>query len=148
MSKTVLAIDIGSTKICAIIAEVSDDNSIAITGAGTAKAQGLKKGSITNIELASKSIKSALNDAKRVSGSDVKSAIVGREPQRANLVYSDGGRIKRKEILADPFGYKRSPIARWECLIADEDKRVKYGEPTVVKIKKVEVPKNIIVYPL
>jgi len=66
LSRTVLAIDIGSTKICAIIAEISDDGSIAITGAGTSKAQGLKKGSITNIELASKSIKTALNDAKRV----------------------------------------------------------------------------------
>ena len=66
MSRTVLAIDIGSTKICAIIAEIADDNSIAITGAGISKAQGLKKGSITNIELASKSIKSAVSDAKRI----------------------------------------------------------------------------------
>jgi cell division ATPase FtsA len=55
LSKTILAIDIGSTKICAIIAEVAEDDSVAITGAGVARAQGLKKGSITNIELASKS---------------------------------------------------------------------------------------------
>ncbi len=76
MSKTVLAIDIGSTKICAIIAQISEDDSIQIIGAGTTKAQGLKKGSITNIELASKSIKTAVLDAKRVAGSDIKRAIV------------------------------------------------------------------------
>jgi len=76
LKRTVLAIDIGSTKICAIIAEISDDNSAQIIGAGISKAQGLRKGSITNIELASKSIKNALNDAKRVAGTDLKSAIV------------------------------------------------------------------------
>lgn len=76
MSKTVLAIDIGSTKICAIIAEIKDDDVIDITGTGTVKAQGLKKGSITNIDLASKSIKAAVEDAKRISGIDIKTAVV------------------------------------------------------------------------
>ena len=99
MSKTVLAIDIGSTKICAIIAEVSDDNSIAITGAGTSKAQGLKKGSITNIELASKSIKAALNDAQRVSGSNVKSAIVSISGAYTKSLNSNGiVNIQNKEV--------------------------------------------------
>jgi len=76
LGRTVLAIDIGSTKICAITAQINDDGSISVTGAGITKAQGLKKGSITNIELASKSIKKAVSDAKRVSGSDVKTATV------------------------------------------------------------------------
>lgn len=76
MSKTVLAIDIGSTKICAIIAEIKDDDVIDITGTGTVRAHGLKKGSITNIDLASKSIKAAVEDAKRISGSDIKTAVV------------------------------------------------------------------------
>lgn len=99
MSRTVLAIDIGSTKICAIIAEISDDNSIAITGAGISKAQGLKKGSITNIELASKSIKAALNDAKRVSGSDVKSAIVSISGAYTKSLNSNGiVNIQNKEV--------------------------------------------------
>ena len=56
MSDTVLAIDIGSTKICAIIAEIKDSE-VTIQGHGISKSQGVKKGAITNIELASKSIK-------------------------------------------------------------------------------------------
>ena len=76
MGRAVLAIDIGSTKICAIIANIDPDNNIQIIGAGTAKAQGLKKGTITNIELASKSIKQALSDAKRVAGTELKRATV------------------------------------------------------------------------
>jgi len=99
VSRTVLAIDVGSTKICAIIAEISDDNSIAIIGAGTSKAQGLKKGSITNIELASKSIKSALNDAKRVAGSDIKTAIVSISGAYTKSLNSNGiVNIQNKEV--------------------------------------------------
>ena len=99
MSRTVLAIDIGSTKICAIIAQISDDHSIAITGAGTTKAQGLKKGSITNIELAARSIKTAVEDAKRVSGSDVKSAIVSISGAYTKSLNSNGiVNIQSKEI--------------------------------------------------
>ncbi|MEA3370481.1 MAG: cell division protein FtsA [Campylobacterota bacterium] len=99
MSRTVLAIDIGSTKICAIIAQIGDDNSIAITGAGTTKAQGLKKGSITNIELAARSIKTAVEDAKRVSGSDVNSAIVSISGAYTKSLNSNGiVNIQSKEI--------------------------------------------------
>ncbi len=99
MSKTILAIDIGSTKICAIIAQISDDNSVQITGAGTTKAHGLKKGSITNIELASKSIASAVSDAKRVSGSDIKSAIVSISGAYTKSLNSNGiVNIPNKEI--------------------------------------------------
>ena len=99
MSKTVLAIDIGSTKICAIIAQINEDNSIAIIGAGTTKAQGLKKGSITNIELASKSIKAAVSDAKRVAGSDIKKAVVSISGAYTKSLNSNGiVNIPNKEI--------------------------------------------------
>ena len=99
MGRTVLAIDVGSTKICAIIAQIENDNSISITGAGTTKAQGLKKGSITNIELASRSIKTAVEDAKRVSGSDVKTAIVSISGAYTKSLNSNGiVNIQTKEI--------------------------------------------------
>ncbi len=76
MKKNVLSIDIGSSKICAIIAEVGSEGSIQVIGAGITRSQGIKKGSITNIELASKAIKSALADAKRVAGTEIKRAVV------------------------------------------------------------------------
>ena len=99
MSRTVLAIDIGSTKICAIIAEIDNNNTISITGAGTTKAQGLKKGSITNIELASRSIKTAVEDAKRVSGSTIHTAIVSISGAYTKSLNSNGiVNIQSKEI--------------------------------------------------
>jgi len=99
LSRTVLAIDIGSTKICAIIAEIDNNNVISITGAGTTKAQGLKKGSITNIELASRSIKTAVEDAKRVSGSTIQTAIVSISGAYTKSLNSNGiVNIQSKEI--------------------------------------------------
>jgi cell division protein FtsA len=71
---TILAVDIGSSKTAAIIAE--KDEKLSISGVGIAKSKGIKKGIITNIEEASKSIKQAVNDAKRVAGIEANRAIV------------------------------------------------------------------------
>ena len=90
MSTTVLGIDIGSTKICAIIAQKNSDGDIKILGAGIAKSQGLKKGIITNIDLASNSIKNALNDAKRVAGTQYETVIVSISGAYTKSVESTG----------------------------------------------------------
>jgi len=70
LNTPILAIDIGSTKICAIIGEVKD-GSVDISGHGIVKSQGIKKGTITNIQLASKAIKNSVDDAKRVAGLNI-----------------------------------------------------------------------------
>ncbi|HHD79356.1 MAG TPA: cell division protein FtsA [Epsilonproteobacteria bacterium] len=89
MSETILAIDIGSTKICAIIAEI-EDSKVNIQGHGIAKSQGIKKGAITNIELASKAIKKAIADAKRIAGSNLTSATVSISNAYAKSLNSTG----------------------------------------------------------
>ena len=90
MSDTILAIDIGSTKVSAIIAEISSSNEVTIQGHGITKSQGIKKGAITNIELASKSIKKSINDAKRVAGSNISSATVSISNAYAKSLNSTG----------------------------------------------------------
>jgi len=90
LSKTILAIDVGSTKICAIIAQIDQHKKITVTGSGVVPSQGLKKGSITNIELASQAIKKAVDDAKRVSGDSISSAIVSISGTYTKSLNSDG----------------------------------------------------------
>ncbi len=89
MNETILAIDIGSTKICAIIAEIQNGKT-EIIGHGITKSQGIKKGVITNIELASKSIKKAVSGAKRISGSSVSTATVSISNAYAKSINSTG----------------------------------------------------------
>lgn len=99
MNKNILAIDIGSTKICAIIADISEDGDIQVTGSGISKSQGLKRGIITNIDLAAKSIKNAINDAKRVAGTDINRAIVSFSGAYTKSLNSNGiVNIPNKEI--------------------------------------------------
>jgi len=90
LSDTILAIDIGSTKVCAIIAEIDDEGKLQVQGHGIAKSQGIKKGAITNIELASRSIKKAINDAKRIAGSNITSATVSISNAYAKSLNSTG----------------------------------------------------------
>lgn len=63
----ILGIDLGSTQTCAIIAQ-KDDEGLKIIGFAKTKTSGVKKGAITNIELASKSIEEAVRSAEMMSG--------------------------------------------------------------------------------
>lgn len=89
LNERILAIDIGSTKNCAIIAEINN-NRIQIIGHGISRSQGVKKGIITNIELASKSIKKAINDAKRISGSTITTATISISNAYAKSINATG----------------------------------------------------------
>ncbi|EMZ7506189.1 cell division protein FtsA [Campylobacter upsaliensis] len=63
----ILGIDLGSTQTCAIIAQ-KDEDGLKIIGFAKTKTSGVKKGAITNIELASKSIEEAVSNAEMMSG--------------------------------------------------------------------------------
>ncbi|NEW60611.1 cell division protein FtsA [Sulfurovum sp. bin170] len=89
MSTPILAIDIGSTKICAIIGK-KEDGKVEISGHGIAKSQGIKKGTITNIEQASKAIKRAVDDAKRVSGLNITTATISISAAYTKSINSTG----------------------------------------------------------
>ena len=98
MSKTILGIDIGSTKICAIIAQ-QNNSSLKIAGSGISKSKGIKKGIITNIELASNSIKEALSEAKKVAGTNIDKVIISISGAYTKSVESYGVvNIPDKEI--------------------------------------------------
>ncbi len=75
--ETVLvAIDVGTSKVAALIAEVSGDGSINIIGKGAPAAAGLKKGVVINIDQTVSSISGAVDGAERLSGYKLESAFV------------------------------------------------------------------------
>jgi len=86
--KSILAIDIGSYKTIAIIANA--DEELSISGVGIAKSKGIKKGAITNIDEAAKSIKQAVSDAKRIAGIDINKAIVSISSTYTQSIKSNG----------------------------------------------------------
>lgn len=73
----VAGLDIGTTKICAIIGEVKNEGIIDILGIGSHPSRGLKKGVVVNIDSTVESIRQAMDDAQMMAGVEVGSVHVG-----------------------------------------------------------------------
>ena len=78
MSKSdlIVGLDIGTTKICAVVGEPSP-NGVDIVGIGTAPSTGLRKGVVVNIEQTVQSIKKALEEAELMAGCEIASVYAG-----------------------------------------------------------------------
>ncbi|MGH7682450.1 MAG: cell division protein FtsA, partial [Candidatus Eiseniibacteriota bacterium] len=70
-------LDIGTTKITAVVAEAAADDGIHILGIGTAPSDGLKRGVVVNLERTVHSIQHAVQEAERVSGRSIRSVHAG-----------------------------------------------------------------------
>jgi cell division protein FtsA len=73
----VVALDIGTTKICTLLAEVDRDRQVNIVGVGTAPSSGMKKGGVVNIDEAARAIALSVEKCERLSGYTIQSAYVG-----------------------------------------------------------------------
>lgn len=72
----VVGLDIGTTKICAVVGEVTDKE-INIIGIGTHPSIGLRKGVVVNIESTVDSIKKAVEEAELMAGCEISSVYAG-----------------------------------------------------------------------
>jgi cell division protein FtsA len=87
----VVALDIGSTKTCALIAELEDDGGVKFAALGVAESKGWRKGQIVNLDLAVSSIRRAVEDAETIVGVPVESAVTGIAGGHVRGVNSRGG---------------------------------------------------------
>lgn len=74
--RVVVGIDVGSSKICTLIATVTRDNSVHIIGVSTVPSRGLRKGQVVDIEQAVKAIGESIDGAERMAGYAVQSVYV------------------------------------------------------------------------
>jgi len=74
--KIIVGLDIGTTKICAIVGEMLEDE-INVIGVGSHPSTGLRKGTVVNIESTVDSIKKAVEEAELMAGCDISSVYVG-----------------------------------------------------------------------
>ena len=73
----VVALDIGSTKTCALIGEMDDEGGVKFAALGAAESKGWRKGQIVNLDLAVSSIRRAVEEAETIVGVPVESAMIG-----------------------------------------------------------------------
>jgi len=97
--QTVLvAIDIGTTKVCVLIGEVAERGGVDVIGIGQAPSDGLRKGVVIDIDRTVQSVANAVDAAERLSGLKVRSAFVGISGSHINSQNSRGMVAVRHDV--------------------------------------------------
>jgi cell division protein FtsA len=94
-----VGLDLGTTKVCAIVGDVKDDGQVDIIGIGISPSNGLKKGVVVNIDSTVESIRKAVHEAELMAGVEINSVYVGVSGGHIKGLNSRGvAAIKNKEV--------------------------------------------------
>jgi cell division protein FtsA len=95
-----VGLDIGTSKVVAIVGEVMPDGTIEVVGIGSHPSRGLKKGVVVNIESTVHSIQRAVEEAELMAGCQIHSVYAGIAGSHIRSLNSHGiVAIKDKEVL-------------------------------------------------
>ncbi len=95
----IVGLDIGTTKICAIVGEVTAQGGIDIIGIGSHPSKGMRKGVVINIESTVNSIKRAVEEAELMAGCEISTVFAGIAGGHIKGINSHGVvAVKDKEI--------------------------------------------------
>ncbi|MBV9608927.1 MAG: cell division protein FtsA [Acidobacteria bacterium] len=117
------AIDVGSSKTCALVTEVTDTG-LRYLGHATAESRGMRRGVIVDLEKAVASVRAAVEDAEEIVGAPVEHAIVGVAGPHIRGVNSRGGislGSRAREITRDDI---RSAVERARAIALPGDREV------------------------
>ncbi len=97
--KLIVGLDIGTSKVVAIVGEIGLDGSLEIVGIGSNPSRGMKKGVVVNIESTVQSIQRAVEEAELMAGCQIHSVYVGIAGSHIRSLNSHGiVAIKDKEV--------------------------------------------------
>jgi cell division protein FtsA len=99
--KLIVGLDIGTSKVCAVVGEVSEDDGMEVIGIGIHPSRGLKKGVVVNIESTVQSIQRAVEEAELMAGCQINSVYAGIAGNHIRSLNSHGiVAIRDKEVSA------------------------------------------------
>lgn len=97
----IVALDIGTSKVVAIVGEITDSGEVEIIGIGTHPSRGLKKGVVVNIESTVQSIQRAVEEAELMAGCQIHSVYAGIAGSHIKSLNSHGiVAIRDKEVVS------------------------------------------------
>lgn len=124
----VVGLDIGTTKICAIVAEVSEEDTVNIVGVGSSPSRGLRKGVVVDIESTVESIKKAVDDAALMAGAEINSVWTGIAGSHISGVRSRGVvALKKQEVTRADV--QRAVEAAHSRAVLEPDRRLLHVIP-------------------
>lgn len=98
--KMIVGLDIGTSKVVAIVGEIGPEGDIEIVGIGSNPSKGMKKGVVVNIESTVQSIQRAVEEAELMAGCQIHSVFVGIAGSHIRSLNSHGiVAIKDKEVF-------------------------------------------------
>ncbi len=98
----IVGLDIGTSKIVALVAEVDDDGKVELIALGSHPSQGMKKGVVINIESTVNAISKAVEEAERMAGVKIQSVFAGIAGSHIKSLNSHGiVAIKNSEVQQD-----------------------------------------------
>jgi cell division protein FtsA len=101
VSNLIVGLDIGTSKVVAIVGEITVEGDIEIIGIGYQLSRGLKKGVVVNIESTVQSIQRAVEEAELMAGCQIRSVFAGIAGSHIRSINSHGiVAIKEKEVTA------------------------------------------------
>ena len=77
-----VALDIGTSKIVTIVAEITPEDTLSLIGMGSHPSRGLKKGVVVNIESTVNAIQRSLEEAELMADAKIKEVLTGRSEER------------------------------------------------------------------
>ncbi len=98
-SRMIVGLDIGTSKVVAIVGEISSDGEVEIVGIGSHRSSGLKKGVVIDIESTVQSIQRAIEEAELMAGCQIHSVYAGIAGSHIRSMNSHGiVAIKDREV--------------------------------------------------
>ncbi len=88
--KYIVALDIGTSKVCTLVGEISERGQLEIIGKGTSPMKGTRRGNIINLDQAIEAVKKAIDEAEVMAGLQIESAYVGVAGDHIRSVNSRG----------------------------------------------------------
>jgi cell division protein FtsA len=86
----IVGIDIGTSKICTLVARVEDGSNLRILGVGIEPSQGLRKGTVVDLNAASLAVSRSVEKAERTSGFEINAALVSLAGSHVSSLNSRG----------------------------------------------------------
>jgi cell division protein FtsA len=115
-----VGLDIGTTKICAIVAEITDTGALSVIGVGSSPSRGLRKGVVVDIESTVESIKKAVEEAELMAAVQINSVYTGIAGSHISAENCKGVvALKRAEVTRDDI-HRAIESARTVAVIPHE----------------------------
>ena len=154
----IVGLDVGTHKICAIVAELTDEGRLDVIGIGQTESRGLRKGVVINLEATVDAIKRVLEEAELMAGVEIGSAYVGIAGthikgfnSRGVIAVSNKNRVIDKEdvrrvidaakAVSIPLDREILHVLPQEFVVDDQDG---IGDPTGMTGTRLEVNVHVI----